>query len=104
MVCYRHARYDAGCVSAECSVTRPRRKVIVMHIPDIDLSHLSPEQVAEVRRIAEDPQTRALLYLVGNKIPWDLANALTFEEKISFARAVARIENSDFNWDTMRPT
>jgi hypothetical protein len=75
-----------------------------MNMPNLDLSHLSPEQLAEVRRMAEDPDVRAKAYLVGNKIPWDLATALTFDEKVSFAKAIARIEDSNFEWSTMRLT
>jgi hypothetical protein len=75
-----------------------------MNMPDLDLSHLSPAQLAEVRRSSEDPDSRAKLYLVGNKIPWDLATALTFEEKVSFAKAIARIQDSNLEWSTMRLT
>jgi hypothetical protein len=75
-----------------------------MNIPDLDLSHLSPEQLAEVRRMTEDPDVRAKAYLVSNKIPWDLATALTFDEKVSFAKAIARIQDSNFEWSTMRLT
>jgi hypothetical protein len=75
-----------------------------MNIPDLDLSHLSPAQIAEVRRMTEDPDVRAKAYLVSNKIPWDLATALTFDEKVSFAKAIARIQDSNFEWSTMRPT
>ena len=75
-----------------------------MNNPDLDLSHLSPAQIAEVRRMIEDPDIRAKAYLVSNKIPWDLATALTFDEKVSFAKAIARIEDSNFDWSTMKPT
>lgn len=74
-----------------------------MSLPEIDLSHLSPEQIAEVKRHSEDPELRAMLYVVQHKIPWDLANKLTFEEKVQFAKAIARIEDSDFDWNTMTP-
>jgi hypothetical protein len=75
-----------------------------MSISDLDLSHLSPAQIAEVRRISEDPDSRAKAYLVSNKIPWDLASALTFDEKVSFAKAIARIQDSNFEWSTMKLT
>jgi hypothetical protein len=75
-----------------------------MNLPDLDFSHLSPEQIAEVRRKAEDPDLRAKLYLVSNKIPWDLATALTFDEKVSFAKAIARTQDSNFEWSTMKLT
>ena len=50
----------------------------------------------------EDPDVRAKAYLVSNKIPWELATALTFDEKVSFAKAIARILDSNFEWSTMR--
>jgi hypothetical protein len=75
-----------------------------MNLPDIDISHLSPEELAEAKRLSENPETRAMCYLVANKIPWNLANALTFDEKVVFARAIARIEDSDFEWSTMKMT
>lgn len=72
--------------------------------PNIDLSHLSPEQLARVKSLSENPELRAFIYLVSRKIPWDIANTLTFEEKVTFAKAIARIEDSDFEWSAMQPT
>jgi hypothetical protein len=74
------------------------------HFPNIDLSHLSPEDIERAKRLSEDPETRALLYLVSRKIPWDLSKALTFDEKVTSAKAIARIEDSDFEWSTMKLT
>jgi hypothetical protein len=75
-----------------------------MNLPEIDLSDFSPEELAEAKRLSEDPGEQALIYLVMNKIPWNLANALTLDEKIVFAKAIARIEDSDFEWSTMKMT
>jgi hypothetical protein len=36
--------------------------------------------------MSQDPDVRAKAYLVSNKIPWDLATELTFDEKVSFAK------------------
>lgn len=72
--------------------------------PDFDLSHLSPEQIARARVLIENPETRATKYLVSRKIPWNIANALTFDEKLALAKAIARIEDSDFEWSTMELT
>jgi len=73
----------------------------MIHPPNLDLSHLSSEQLAKVKRLAEDPDLRAKVYLLSRKIPWDITDALTFDEKLAFAKAIARIEDSDFDWNTM---
>lgn len=60
--------------------------------PDVDMSDLSPEQIAEAKRISRDPDFRSMLYLTKHGIPYNLAEALTPEERIFIAVAVQRIK------------
>jgi len=60
--------------------------------PDVDMSRYSPEQIAETKRMSEDPDFRSMLYLVKHGIPYDLANALRPEERTFIAAAVQRIK------------